>query len=144
MNKVQVMASPIHGVGIFATELIKKREIFESAPVVLFHIDLLNDYVELHNSKHVLSDHVFIWENCNHAMCLGYGSVYNHSNEPNAMHRRVFDKEYPRIEFIAKKDIQPGEEIFHHYSPKAGNLFFTDAGSFDAETPIQDLEKRRK
>lgn len=142
-RKIEVKKSSIEdaGIGIFATELIEKREIFESAPVILFHFELLKDYVELTGEKHVLCDHVFNWSGSNLAMCLGYGSIYNHSNSPNALHRRVFDKESPRIEFIAKRDINPGEEIFHHYAPKGGDLFFTDSGHYDFDSPIRDAEK---
>ena len=59
------------------------------------------------------------------------------------MHRRVMD-ENPRIEFIALRDIQPGEEIFHHYAPKAGDLFFTEAGSYEVDSNVTLEEKRKR
>ncbi|MBG17677.1 MAG: SET domain-containing protein-lysine N-methyltransferase [Euryarchaeota archaeon] len=144
-KKIEVKESTVdkEGLGVFATEFIKKYEIFESAPVLVWHMDLLNDYMRLHQAGHLLSDHVFVWEKSSHALCLGYGTIYNHSNEPNSKHRRVFDKNHPRIEFIALKDIQPGEEIFHHYAPKKGDLFFTDGGTFDYEGVIDSNEFRK-
>lgn len=141
LKKVEVRKSTVDpvGLGVFAVELIEKREIFESAPVILFHMDLLKSYVKERRGKHILCDHVFNWSKGNHAMCLGYGSVYNHSNDPNAMHRRIMD-ENPRIEFIALRDIQPGEEIFHHYAPKSGDLFFNEAGSYEVDGSIKGFE----
>ena len=144
MKKVEVKESTIHegGLGVFATDHIEKHEMFESAPVLLWHKDLLADYIELHDAKHILADHVFIWEGATHAFCLGYGTIYNHSNEPNAMHRLVHDSKHPRIEFIAKRDIEPGEEICHHYAPRAGDLFFTDGGSCERDGQLLEYEKR--
>ena len=144
INKVEVRESTVHigGHGVFATELIKKHEVFESSPVLTWHFSFLRDYQKLHDARHILDDHVFLWSNANVAFCLGYGTIYNHSNEPNAMHRAVHDDKWPRLEFIAKRDIQPGEEIFHHYSPKAGPLFFTETGTFDMDDQLHPLEKR--
>lgn len=144
VKKVEVKKSTVDldGLGVFATEFIKKREIFESAPVILFHVDFLKNYVEERGGKHILCDHVFNWANCNHALSLGYGSIYNHSNAPNSMHRRIMD-ENPRVEFIATRDIQPGEEIFHHYAPKAGDLFFNEAGSYDVDASVTSEERRK-
>jgi|TARA_Y100000034_G_C6830729_1_gene374932 hypothetical protein len=36
----------------------------------------------------------------------------------------------PRIEFIAKRDIAPGEEILTHYMKGKCDLVFNDAGTF--------------
>ena len=144
MHKVEVKESTVDvgGLGVFATELIKKHEIFESSPVLTWHHSFLRDYQKLHDNRHILDDHVFMWENSEVAFCLGYGTIYNHSNDPNSLHRVVHDSEWPRIEFIAKRDIQPGEEIFHHYAPKAGDLFFTPAGTFDRDDRLRPWEKR--
>ena len=47
------------------------------------------------------------------ALPLGYGSIYNHSYEPNASSLNVV----PDImEFVALKDIQQGEEITINYN----------------------------
>ena len=53
-KKVEVKRSTVdlEGLGVFATELIEKREIFESAPVILFHTDFLKNYVEDTGGKH--------------------------------------------------------------------------------------------
>ena len=122
---------PGGGIGVFAIREIKKNDLIESAPVIPFHKDLLLDYMETSGTRHLLGEYVYMWENGNVGMCLGYGMMYNHSNTPNAAHKRVFDKEYPRIEFYALKDIQVGDEILHHYAPKMGDLYHNDAGTLE-------------
>ena len=136
INKVEVRESTVHigGHGVFATDFIKKHEVFERSPVLTWHASFLDDYQEIHGKNHLLDDHVYMWKNSNVALCLGYGSIYNHSNDPNALYRFIHDDKWPRIEFVAKIDIQPGEEIFHHYSPEAGDLFFTETGSYDIDS----------
>ena len=46
-------------------------------------------------------------------VALGYGSIYNHSNEPNAYWMSLNDRR--TFLFIANRDIEPGEEIFTYY-----------------------------
>jgi SET domain-containing protein len=60
------------------------------------------------------------------AIPLGYGSLYNHSDEPNASYHR--NRSRNAIDFIATKFIAAGEEITISYlnsfdSPK--KLWFT-------------------
>ena len=45
INKVEVRESTVHigGHGVFATELIKKHEVFESSPVLTWHFSFLRD-----------------------------------------------------------------------------------------------------
>ena len=128
IKKIEIKKSLIHGCGVFASEVILKHEMFESCPVVLFHHDILNNYSQFHGVSHILDDYVFKWKNGNLAVALGYGSVYNHSNDQaNAVFRAQVDD--PRIEFTAKRDIQPGEEIFTHYRHGKCELDFDDSGS---------------
>ena len=47
------------------------------------------------------------------ALVLGFGSLYNHSDSPNAVAIRQYDDMV--IEFVAIRDIEPGEEITHRY-----------------------------
>ena len=132
LKKVEIKPSSIHGLGGFATEVIHKREIFESCPLIVFRKEIILDYFVDHNARHMLADYVMTWENGNYAIMLGWGVIYNHSNEPNCMARRIFEStgdKNPRIEFIAKRDIQPGEELLYHYAPKMGDLIFDNAGS---------------
>ena len=130
LKKVEVKESPTHGLGVFATEKIEKHEMFESCPVILFHKGIVDDYHRLYNTnRHIIDDYVFKWKNGCLAIALGYGSLYNHSNDhANATCHMTTDHD-PRISFTAKRDIAPGEEIFHHYRRGRGKLMFTDAGT---------------
>ena len=60
-------------------------------------------------------------------MLLGYGSMYNHSSEPNA--EVIFDVPNERVEFQAIRDIVAGEEILIDYTgglPKETELWFEE------------------
>ena len=79
-EKVEVRESSLHGLGVFATELIKKNEIFESAPVIQFDQFTMVHLFDLHGYRHILHDYVFSF-NGKAAIALGMGSIYNHSND---------------------------------------------------------------
>ena len=129
IKKIDIKESSIHGLGVFALETISKHEMFESCPVILFHKNTLDAYCQFYDTRyHILNDYVFKWNDGNLAIALGYGSMYNHSNDQsNASFGMQTDD--PRIEFIAKRDIEAGEEIFIHYLRGKGELDFSDAGS---------------
>ena len=57
MRKIELKESPLHGVGVFATEPIAKHETFESCPVILFQYSMLRDYLEFHGTTHILSNY---------------------------------------------------------------------------------------
>jgi SET domain-containing protein len=63
-----------------------------------------------------LAHYYFEWgDDCQQAaIALGYGSLYNHSYNPNA--RYVFRESEECLEFIALRDIEPGEEITINYN----------------------------
>lgn len=46
-------------------------------------------------------------------VALGFGSIYNHTDNPNAMYKE-YEKELT-IDFIALRDIQKDEEITVNY-----------------------------
>jgi SET domain-containing protein len=64
-------------------------------------------------------------------IATGYGMLYNHQDEPNALWR--FD--YPELlgDIVAIKDIKSGEEIFINY----GNCYFNNK---DAYTGIEQVK----
>lgn len=101
------------GRGVFALVNVKKDEVIETCPVILIkeqqvskirHTELLNYY--------------FMWghDRKNHkaAICLGFGSLYNHSYSPNTTYNKLLDEEL--IAFIAIKDIKKDEEITVNYN----------------------------
>jgi len=98
---IEVKASKTHGHGVFARQFIPAGALIETCPVLV----LSEDVPELRPYR-------FKWES-NTAIALGYGSIYNHSDQPNAV--TDLDVVNKSMRFSAKRDIQAGEEIFHHY-----------------------------
>ena len=140
LRKVEIRKSLIHGLGVFATEQINKHEIFESSPVIIFHRVILEDFYQYNNrDRHILDDYVFRWEKGHVAITMGYGSIYNHSNNhsnasygcltPEDIYGNEVVEDDSRIQFFAKRDIEPGEEILIHYNLGRGELDFDEAGS---------------
>ena len=109
-HKLYVSHSPIHGLGVFASEFISEGEIIEECPI----LDL---GIPKGESSPVLIDYRFNWpqggEWDKQVIGFGWASLYNHSNTPNALWRSNLNKEC--FEFYAIKDINPEEEILVYY-----------------------------
>ncbi len=108
--------SPIHGWGVFAKTKILKDSIIEETP----YIFLFNKgEEELEVNKNMLFDYRFSYPADTHwkeqVIPMGYGCVYNHSNDPNAFWET--DTEKKTFRFKALRDIIAGEEIFTYYGP---------------------------
>jgi SET domain-containing protein len=93
---------------IRAEEFIKQGEIIEECPVVLVPHSQLDPL-----SNTVLNYYEFVWDETNEAIAFGYGSLYNHSANPNV--EFSFDYDRRVIIFSAKHDIQVDEEMFIDY-----------------------------
>lgn len=108
-NKIYIDNSPIHGLGVFASQIIYEGEIIEICPV----IDMgLNKEV-----SPILIDYRFNWpqgnEWTNQVVAAGYAMLYNHSNRPNSNWRS--NEQMKTFEFYATKQIEPNEEILIYY-----------------------------
>ena len=108
-SKIYVDDSYIHGRGVFASEFIKAGEILEEC-----------HFLELENGlqyPEILHRHFFSWPkgaDGKLAICLGYGSIFNHSdNESNADWQT--DTLKNKIIFFTTRNIEAGEEIFTNY-----------------------------
>ena len=100
---------PKAGRGIFANKRIKKDEIIEECPVLVFP---RKDYPLA--KKTILRNYHFMWGKSTSAICFGYGSFYNHSYKPNATYKKnIKDK---TIQFVAIQDINKDEEIIVNYN----------------------------
>jgi SET domain-containing protein len=108
--KIIVKDSSVHGKGVFAVDKISSGEIIEECHFI--HLNE-NDFSKLDSA---LKEYTFCWplfNNNSHAVVLGFGSIYNHSDNNNAIWTTNIDKRY--FIFIAIKDIYPGDEIFTNY-----------------------------
>ena len=104
----------IEGLGVFAKEKIRAYELVESAPALVFCDSILYDWLELSGARHIIHDYIFSWPNGLAAMPLGFGGLYNHSSKPNIIFSA--NKKLESIEFTAKTDIEPGDELFVKYN----------------------------
>ena len=98
------------GRGVFTAEAIPKDSVIELCPVIVVPG---KDFDRIHES--FLHDYYFIWEGtAETAIALGYGSLYNHSEDNNADYEMDFSG--LTISIIAQRDIEAGEEIFIDYT----------------------------
>jgi SET domain-containing protein len=104
------------GRGVFATAFIPAGTLLEEAPVIIVPPEQLESI-----KNTILFEYFFQWkvdgrEAC--AICLGNGSLYNHSStQPNARYVRLYSE--LKIRFVALRDIRQGEEILTNYNGDA-------------------------
>lgn len=109
-TKVEVRTSPIHGYGVFATDKINKGEIIEEC-------HLLTIPFKLGTFDSFLVNHKFNFPSIGkveeYVIPLGYGAIYNHSDNNNAFWcTNIKNKTF---EFVAVRDIEIGEEVCTYY-----------------------------
>lgn len=104
------------GLGVFATEEIKKGTIIERAPVLP-----LTPTERGHAEKTILNHYVYPWRSTRSAaVAFGYGSIYNHSFSPNADWKQDFRR--TQMVYTALRDIAAGEEITVNYNGEPDDL----------------------
>jgi len=99
------------GRGVFTSEELSVDDIVEVCPIIIIPE---KDFAKIHES--VLHDYYFNWETEDQkllAIALGYGSLYNHSSEPNLTFILDFDQN--QIVFKALKEIESGDELLINY-----------------------------
>lgn len=97
--------------GVFAAQNIKKSELIEKCPIIKIS---KNDTANLKES--ILTTYFFYFDKGAEflVVALGFGSLYNHSYEPNAIYR--INQKEQTISFTALKKIKKNEEITFNYS----------------------------
>lgn len=138
IGPLEVKSSNISGFGVFATDFIKKHSIIEKCPYVSFSRESLADLAQLSmwgdTIHHILFDYVFeIPGTADCAVCFGWGSIYNHSDEDNASWK--VDKKNRIIKFYAKRDIEKGEEILTRYLRDTTSVEFSEGGTLKRWRP---------
>lgn len=119
-RKVRVVAVPGKGRGVVATEPIAKGELIEICPVIDLS-DKEKKWVDTESD--VLSGHaLYKPEDGGQVLMLGYGSLYNHSRQPNA----ELDYDPAGVKFVALVDIAVDEEIVYDYDFDNGVEEFLD------------------
>ena len=127
---IEVKPSPIHRYGVFAKKDICINEVVEECPVVIFD-KLTRNYQEA-----LSTGRSFQWSDDNCVIALGYGSMYNHSEEPNAEFKSDYENEI--LSFIATKDIPAGAEVLISYGDTYWD-YWDEKAVLESETPQKGL-----
>jgi SET domain-containing protein len=118
--KIMIHNSNVHGYGVFAREEIKEGETIEVCRLLRLAWRMA------YQSDPVIRDYVWGTVNCPCEQCklhgpnafiaLGFGSIYNHKDEPNTTIKLDYEKGSMTV--VAKTNIGRNEEIFVTYGQK--------------------------
>jgi SET domain-containing protein len=97
------------GLGVFAGKDFDNREVVEILPIIKIPI---SEFRLIKGT--ILKLYFFEYDKNYICICLGYGSLYNHSYAPNA--RYLYDFKNETVIIKAIKRIKKGEEIFINYN----------------------------
>lgn len=118
---ITIKKSKVGGRGVFATRNFRIGETIEVCPVLPL---TPKEFTSI--SETTLGYYVYTWPGprqspkvdpsrySGSAVVFGYGSMYNHSFEPNA--DWSIDVKKRTMTFNAIKPIKAGDEIFHNYN----------------------------
>ncbi len=108
--QIAVQKLPKKGRGVFALKNFKEGEIIEKCPVIN-----VTPTERKHCEKTILANYIYPWRSTlSGSIVLGYGSLYNHSFNPNADWKQNFKNE--SMVYRALRDIKRGEEITVNYN----------------------------
>ena len=91
--------------GVFSSEPISKGTVIE----VTRTLKLKDDH--LSHDDNILNDYVYKLDDDHSVIALGYGSLFNHHDDPHI----EFDIMDRKISYTTIKDIKPNEEVFISY-----------------------------
>ena len=126
-NNLIVKKSRMHGYGVFAGKKIRKGEKIEECYFILTR-----------GGDKRLDDYYFYAAKRKYAVFTGFGSIYNHSDDPNADYSLNLKRKIATI--TAATTIQKDEEIFVSY----GERWFKDRGYKLRESKKGKVVKKRK
>jgi SET domain-containing protein len=102
-TNIEIRKSSIHGKGVFAKNFI---------PVGTL---MCCDVLVLRDKPVELRNYSYPWRSVETSLCMGFGSYFNHSQEPNVKIKSI-DTENLTKTFITLRDIACGEELTIRYS----------------------------
>lgn len=126
LNNVYVKQSPTHGFGVFAGKKLRKGELLEECYMIITK-----------GGDKTLDDYYFEAKK-KYAVFTGYGSIYNHSDEPNADY--ILNLKTSIVTIRADRTIQKGDEIFITY----GEDWFSSRGLKAKNRRKLKAKKRRR
>ncbi len=123
-QKIKIIDIKGKGRGVVAIKPIKAGEIIEYSPIIFLsdkEIEFLGN-----ESKFDILKFYYLYqaETDKHCIMLGYASLYNHSNNPNAKIDYDINESQNFVFFRALKDIIVDEEIVFDYEFVSGEEEF--------------------
>ncbi|MEO5948783.1 MAG: SET domain-containing protein [Candidatus Saccharimonas sp.] len=111
-NDIYIASStiPHAGRGVFTTRGLAAGETIEIAPI----IRLERDDPAIASPDSMVPHYVFTFAEGYEGFALGYGSLYNHSYDPNMLYSK--DDQLQAVVFTARRDIKSGEELTVTYN----------------------------
>jgi len=112
-TKVKIINIQGKGRGVVATQKIFKDEIIETCPIIILsekEVNFIEKESEVLKYYYMIQDDL---ERC--CLMFGYGSIYNHDLNFNAQVDYLEDSSENYLQFVAFRDIEPGEEIVYNY-----------------------------
>jgi hypothetical protein len=109
-TKIVLRKSSIHGLGVFASSKIIKGEVLEECSFLPFP-QTKEEKIPVFSNYAFCFPKGEMWTT--HALVMGYGSYYNHSNNANANWYTKNEEEI--FVFYSINDIEEGDEIFINY-----------------------------
>lgn len=106
-----IAPSALHKRGVFTAEPIPKDSLIEICSIIEIPASQLTIIKET-----ILYNYYFDWHKNGKdaAIVLGYGSLYNHSYQPNTEY--ILNYKNDSIEIFALRDIVAGEELTFNYN----------------------------
>ena len=112
---------PNAGRGVFANRNFTTNECIEISPI----IRLERDDPAIADSHSMVPHFVFTFTEGYEGFALGYGSLYNHSYDPNMLYTK--DAAQQAVVFTARRDIRKGEEL---------TITYNNSDPSDTSTPM--------
>lgn len=107
--KICVKDSPVHGLGVFATEDIPEGGLIELCPYLVIDDDDLQETNRLNDYLFTSPD-----DPGDYLVLMGFGMLYNHGDPANA-EWQIDDTDNRFVRMTAARHIKKGEEILHDY-----------------------------
>lgn len=107
---LKIRTTKTKGRAVYTMREYKKGELIEVCPVIP-----LNTKERKNSEKTILNYYIYPWKSTRSAcVVLGYGSIYNHSFDPNADWKQNFKNN--TMVYRAIRNIKSGEEITVNYN----------------------------
>ena len=126
---IEIRNTPSKGRGVFTLKDFRTGDIIEIAPTLR-----LTPTERKHCAKTIINYYMYPWRSTRSAtIVLGFGSIYNHSFQPNADWKQDFRSR--SMVYRALRPIKKGEEITVNYNGEPDDM--TPVDWMEDQPPMQ-------